>query len=189
MKIEKGGTKHVGCSGYLVVEDERWLKKLRSRPPGRGTWARMFGQRTSGGSSARHGSVGALLRGRNYDRGARGHLAGFTRVCNRYELHGNRDHPSIHNQVERPACCAGVIYNGSYELYSRYAAVAADRRCRLTGDPIDFQSTIVHDRLLTTHCGPSISHQPVSDLRRSGLTLPPPVIPFITRKSGAHEVT
>jgi hypothetical protein len=33
------------------------------------------------------------------------------------------------------------------------AAFAADRRCQLTGNPIDFQSPVVHDRLLTTHSG------------------------------------
>jgi hypothetical protein len=33
------------------------------------------------------------------------------------------------------------------------AAFAADRRCRLIGNPIDFQSTVVHDRRLTTQSG------------------------------------
>lgn len=32
-----------------------------------------------------------------------------------------------------------------------FGFVAADHRCRLTGNPIDFQSTVVHDRLLTLH--------------------------------------
>ena len=30
------------------------------------------------------------------------------------------------------------------------AAFAAGHQCRLTGNPIDFQSTVVYDRLLTT---------------------------------------
>ena len=38
-----------------------------------------------------------------------------------------------------------------------FAAEAAGRQCRLPGNPIDFQSTVVHDRLFTTHCGPSES--------------------------------
>jgi hypothetical protein len=39
---------------------------------------------------------------------------------------------------------------GRWSAYDGYAAFAANHRCRLAGNPIDFQLTVVHDRLLTT---------------------------------------
>lgn len=34
--------------------------------------------------------------------------------------------------------------------WTRIAAFAADRQCRLAGNPIDFPTTVIHDRLLMT---------------------------------------